>query len=47
MNAYQYEQAVKRAERVCTEKRKQATARAEEFMRNLHGTHMAPGKFKR
>lgn len=42
-----YEQAVKLANRLCKEKRKQVTQNAEEFMRSLHGTHMAPGKFKR
>lgn len=47
MTVYEYEQAVKLAERVCAEKRKQATERGAEFMRTLHGTHMAPGKFKR
>lgn len=42
-----YENAVKLANRVCAKKRKQNTQDAAEFMRNLHGTHMAPGKFKR
>lgn len=41
-----YEQSVKLANRVCKAKRDQNTQRANEFMSNLHGTHMAPGKFK-
>lgn len=42
-----YLNAVKLANRVCQKKREQNTREAEEFMKNLHGTHMAPGKFKR
>lgn len=41
-----YEQAVKIANRVCKAKRDRNTQQANEFMRTLHGTHMAPGKFK-
>lgn len=41
-----YENAVKLANRVCAAKREQNTKDAQEFMSRLHGTHMAPGKFK-
>ena len=41
-----YEQAVKLANRICKAKRDQNTQQSAEFMKNLHGTHMAPGKFR-